>query len=76
MDSKFTLQEVLDQANAGVFKNVSLNDKEIVNLLNMTLLDIHNRLVLNQAIIEIPLEKDKVFYKISDYTKWNILKLN
>ena len=42
----------------------------------MTLLDIHNRLVLNQAIIEIPLEKDKVFYKISDYTKWNILKLN
>ena len=69
MDSKFTLQEVLDQANAGVFKNVSLNDKEIVNLLNMTLLDIHNRLVLNQAIIEIPLEKDKVLYKISDYTK-------
>ena len=69
MDSKFTLQEVLDQANAGVFKNVSLNDKEIVNLLNMTLLDIHNRLVLNQATIEIPLEKDKVFYKISDYTK-------
>ena len=69
MDSKFTLQEVLDQANAGVFKNVSLNDKEIVNLLNMTLLDIHNRLVLNQAIIEISLEKDKIFYKISDYTK-------
>lgn len=69
MDSKFTLQEVLDFANSGVLKNVNLTDKDIVNLLNMTLLDIHNRLVLNNAIIEIPLEKDKVFYKISDYIK-------
>lgn len=69
MDNKFTLQEVLDQANSTVLKNVNLTDKEIINILNMTLLDIHNRLVLNKAIIEIPLEKDKVFYKISDYTK-------
>lgn len=69
MDNKFTLQEVLDQANSTVLKNVNLTDKEIINILNMTLLDIHNRLVLNKTIIEIPLEKDKVFYKISDYTK-------
>lgn len=69
MDNKFTLQEVLDQANSTVLKNVNLTDKEIINIINMTLLDIHNRLVLNKAIIEIPLEKDKVFYKISDYTK-------
>lgn len=69
--NRLTLAEVLETAQVTELQGLGLkNDyKSMVNLLNMTLRDLHARLVINQGIIVIPIEHDKEFYNLLDYEK-------
>lgn len=69
--NKLTLAEVLETAQLTELQGLGLkNDyKTMVNLLNLTLRDLHARLIINQGIIEIPIEHHKEFYNLEDYEK-------
>lgn len=42
---------------------------KVVAFINLTTQDIHQRMVVNQAKVSIPLDKDENFYCIDDYMK-------
>ena len=69
--NKLTLAQVLEMAQTTELQGLGLkNDyKTMVNLLNLTLIDIHARLVINQGIIDIPIEHNKEIYELEDYIK-------
>lgn len=68
---KLTLAQVIDMAQSTELAGLGLkNDyRTMVNLLNMTLIDLHARLVINQGIVTIPIEHNKEIYNIEDYVE-------
>lgn len=66
-----TLKQVIEYSRTTDLKNLSVIDKypDMCNLVNMVLIDLHNRFTLNQGIVDIPLEEDKLTYNINDYVK-------
>ena len=68
---KLTLAQVIDMAQTTGLAGLGLkNDyRTMVNLLNMTLIDLHARLVINQGIVTIPIEHNKEIYNIEDYVE-------
>lgn len=68
---KLTLAQVIDMAQTTELAGLGLkNDyRTMVNLLNMTLIDLHARLVINQGIVSIPIEHNKEIYNIEDYVE-------
>lgn len=68
---KLTLAQVIDMAQTTELAGLGLkNDyRTMVNLLNMTLIDLHARLVINQGIVTIPIEHNKEIYNIEDYVE-------
>ena len=68
---KLTLAQVIDMAQTTELAGLRLkNDyRTMVNLLNMTLIDLHARLVINQGIVTIPIEHNKEIYNIEDYVE-------
>ena len=68
---KITLAQVIDMAQTTELAGLGLkNDyRTMVNLLNMTLIDLHARLVINQGIVTIPIEHNKEIYNIEDYVE-------
>ena len=68
---KLTLAQVIDMAQTTELAGLGLkNDyRTMVNLLNMTLIDLHARLIINQRIVTIPIEHNKEIYNIEDYVE-------
>ena len=68
---KLTLAQVIDMAQTTELAGLGVkNDyRTMVNLLNMTLIDLHARLVINQGIVTIPIEHNKEIYNIEDYVE-------
>ena len=68
---KLTLAQVIDMAQTTELAGLGLkNDyRTMVNLLNMTLIDLHARLVINQGIVTIHIEHNKEIYNIEDYVE-------
>lgn len=67
-----TFKDVMEYAGATDLRtlNDTVQDPYAMSLLiNQVLIDLHSRFVLNQAIITIPIEKDKSLYNINDYIK-------
>lgn len=69
MNDKFTLEQVLKFAKNGELKNLAIVDdySAMCDLINRVLIELHARFVINQQIIDIPLEKDKTAYNLYDY---------
>lgn len=69
MVKDMTLEFVINIARSSQLKNLGVADKydDLVNLINLTLIDLHNRFDLNHGIVDIPLEQDKDTYYIPDY---------
>ena len=68
---KLTLAQVIDMAQTTELAGLGLKTdyRTMVNLLNMTLIDLHARLVINQGIVTIPIEHNKEIYNIEDYVE-------
>lgn len=67
--STLTLAKVIEIAQTTELQGLGLkNDyKTMVNLLNMTLIDLHSRFVINQDVIKVPIEHNKEFYNLETY---------
>lgn len=64
-----TVKDVLRYARSGELKNLSVveNYEDMCNFINLMLIELHGRFVLNQRIIDIPLSEDKTTYNLQDY---------
>lgn len=64
-----TVQDVLRYAASGELKNLSVvnNYDDMCNFINLMLIELHGRFVLNQRIIDIPLSEDKTTYNLQEY---------
>lgn len=67
--NNLTLKQVLQFAKTGELSSLGVvNDYEAMcNFINLVLIELHSRFVINQKIIEIPLSEDKTTYKLTDY---------
>lgn len=69
--NELTLKQVLDFAKSGDIKNLDVcnNYDDMVNFINLVLIELHSRFIINQDIVEVPLEQDKTVYNLLDYIK-------
>jgi hypothetical protein len=67
--NELTLKQVLDFAKSGDIKNLDVcnNYDDMVNFINLVLIELHSRFIINQDIVEVPLEQDKTVYNLLDY---------
>lgn len=69
--NELTLKQVLEFAKTGNLTNADIaNDySAMVNFINLVLIELHSRFVINQAIVDVKLEQDKTIYDLRDYIK-------
>lgn len=67
--NELTLKQVLEFAKSGELKNLDVvnNYTDMVNFINLVLIELHSRFVINQAIVDVKLEQDKTVYNLLDY---------
>lgn len=70
-NGRFTVGEIIEFCKSTELKNLDIikSARDMSNLINMSLIEIHSLLVLNQGVVEIPMEEDKEIYNILDYIK-------
>ena len=66
---ELTLNQVIMYAKSTELKNFEVinNYEDLCNIINLVLIELHARFVLNEKVIKIPLEKDKTTYNLQDY---------
>lgn len=67
--NELTLKQVLEFSKSGELKNLDVvnNYTDMVNFINLVLIELHSRFVINQAIVDVKLEQDKTVYNLLDY---------
>lgn len=69
--NELTLKQVLEYAKSGDLKNLDVinNYQDMVNFINLVLIELHARFTINQNIVDVKLEQDKITYDLRDYIK-------
>lgn len=69
MTDELTLEQVIKYAKATDLKNFAIvNDySDLVQIINLVLIELHSRLTINQNIIEIPLDREKLLYDLREF---------
>lgn len=64
-----TLEQVIKFARSSNLRNSEVINsyEDIVNIVNLVLIELHSRFLINQNVIEIPLDKEKTVYDLKEY---------